>query len=583
MRFEHVSITIAVAVPSLLLLLTVSAFHHQSALYIHRRNHNNITPLLSTTTSSDVDVSSSPKPKPKKVKLSRPERKALERKRKAQAKNYRQRAKHHTPEAARDQEGEGPYDLHSTAISKLTKESTLDDVTRAIKRAQNTHDIHDIRHIENFLIDEVDEHFAYGYRGSLLSRLAVAAMHMNDHEMAMKAIETRHTQHFASMLPLESAAIVRGLLRIHQVSDALNVLHDELSLPLPGTPVNTPEAQERIKHRVLAMTSVISRHFFELEPHMAVDYCHKISELGPIVKESGLTTETLQMPWLRLIKGAAKCESARRAGTLKGKIREEELPCNLVYSVLEVMAAYPSDNDDEVYEALSNALVRRSVFVDGVTTIDGLPAADRGEAVFIGRSNVGKSSLVNMVTNRKSLAYTSKRPGKTQQFNYFAVNDKHDLEREIRFGDVVDGEKDLDSFYMVDFPGFGFAQVPQHQRQEWYKFTNDYVTKRKSLSVVFHLVDSRHGPTNEDEKIMKQMGENLAKDVNYVVVLTKTDKNGKNKDGNNRGHVKPTIMNKLKDTMDRSKVGHAPVLLTSAETKLGRDDVWRYLKLAAQS
>ena len=88
-----------------------------------------------------MDVSSPPK-KRKKVKLSRPERKATERKRKAQAKNYRQRAKHHTPEAARDQEGEGPYDLHSTAVSKLTKESTLDDVKHAIKCAQNTHMIY---------------------------------------------------------------------------------------------------------------------------------------------------------------------------------------------------------------------------------------------------------------------------------------------------------------------------------------------------------------------------------------------------------------------------------------------------------
>jgi len=74
--------------------------------------------------------------------------------------------------------------------------------------------------------------------------------------------------------------------------------------------------------------------------------------------------------------------------------------------------------------------------------MSGIPKGDRGEVAFIGKSNVGKSSLINMITNRKSLAYTSKRPGKTQQYNYFAINDKPELRREIRFGDDVEGEKD---------------------------------------------------------------------------------------------------------------------------------------------
>jgi len=76
-----------------------------------------------------------------------------------------------------------------------------------------------------------------------------------------------------------------------------------------------------------------------------------------------------------------------------------DLPCNLVYSVLNAMATFPSDNNDQTYEALSNALVRRTVFVTGAVTVEGIPEADRGEVVFIGRSNVGKSSLVNMVSS----------------------------------------------------------------------------------------------------------------------------------------------------------------------------------------
>ena len=89
------------------------------------------------------------------------------------------------------------------------------------------------------------------------------------------------------------------------------------------------------------------------------------------------------------------------------------------------------------------------------------------------------------MTNRKSLAFISKTPGKTQQFNYFAVNDKPDLARQIRYGDEVLGSKDRDSFYIVDLPGFGFAKVPQKIKQDWSDFMDEYLTKRKSKCTVF--------------------------------------------------------------------------------------------------
>jgi hypothetical protein len=132
---------------------------------------------------------------------------------------------------------------------------------------------------------------------------------------------------------------------------------------------------------------------------MAVSACAMLSELGPLVRRAGLTSETLEMPWLRLIQGAAKCETARRTGTIKVEAEEKDidLPCNVVYSVLNAMTTFPSDNDDLVYEAISNSLVRRVLFITGAVDMNGCPPADRGEAAFVGRSNVGKSSLVNMV------------------------------------------------------------------------------------------------------------------------------------------------------------------------------------------
>ena len=323
-------------------------------------------------------------------RLTRPERKAIERKEKeAKKKNQVNKKK------------KGRYNLHSTAISALTKSSTADDVLRAIKRAQNLHDEHDIRNIEKFLLEEVDDHFAYGYRGSLLARLAVAALHMSNHELARKAIDVRRLEHRPSMLPMESAAIIRGLLRVHNVTQAFHILDDELSLPLQGNPLNTPEAQDKIIHRSSSIASIASRHFFENEPYMAVKACQMLAGIGPVVRNAGLRAKDVNIPWLRIIRGATQCESNRRDGKIcpSQKLDDIKLPVNLVYSVLNAMTTFPSDNDDLVYEALSNALVRRTCFITGAVSMGTMPKADRGEAVFIGRSNVGKSSLVNMVSS----------------------------------------------------------------------------------------------------------------------------------------------------------------------------------------
>jgi hypothetical protein len=322
-------------------------------------------------------------------KLSRPERKALERQQKQEAQNANNR---------KQKRSTAKYELNSTAISQLSQESTPDDVMRAIKRAQDRHEHRDIKVIADFLLDECDEGWAYGYRGSLLSRLAVAALHMDNHKLARKAMETRRLYHRPGMLPLESAALIRGLLRVNNVTDAIEILDDELSLPLEGSSLEDPANQERLKHRAQSLASIASRHFFEGEPSMAIKACQMLVELGPVVREAKLGADYVNMPWLRIINGARQCESGRRDGSVTAcEGADVELPVNLVYSVLNAMTTFPSDNNDDVFEALSNALVRRVLFVTGAVEMSGLPPADRGEAVFIGRSNVGKSSLVNMV------------------------------------------------------------------------------------------------------------------------------------------------------------------------------------------
>ncbi|KAL7551254.1 hypothetical protein ACHAWF_014444 [Thalassiosira exigua] len=462
-----------------------------------------------------------------------------------------------------------------------------------------------------------DISFAYGYRGSLLSRLAVASLHMKNHNIAERCIIERRISHRSSMLPMESSAIVRGLLRCHYIEEAWEVLEDELSLPLDGwvdldskeydddeihleeeAVRRQLELRDRLVHRARSIGSIASRHFYEGEPTAGMNAIRRLKEMGGIVKEAGLTADDLGMPWERFVKGAALCESKRRDGkwdNQNGGINDNagtedpsQWPCNFVYPVLDAMIAFPPENKDVTFEALCNALVRRTVFVTGAVDMNGCPESDRGEVAFIGRSNVGKSSLVNMLTNRKSLAFTSKTPGKTQQFNYFAVNDKPELERQIRFGDEVRGSKDRDAFYIVDLPGFGFAKVPQQQRQQWSDFMDEYLQQRETLRVIFHLIDARHGPTEEDGRIMRQVGRIIGSqqqknNAKYVIVLTKADKNVKGANSEkNPGKVTESVRDKLINTMKANQVGFAPIVLTSAETRLGRDEVWKYLRLAAE-
>src|SRR5215831_16538361 len=139
------------------------------------------------------------------------------------------------------------------------------------------------------------------------------------------------------------------------------------------------------------------------------------------------------------------------------------------------------------------------------------PKPDRPEYAFIGRSNVGKSSLINMVASNEKLAKTSGSPGKTQMINHFAIESADSP-----------GEKNkIEHWYIVDLPGYGFAKVSQSQRKKWEKMIEDYLRKRTNLVQVFLLIDSRHSPQKIDFEFLSLLGKWR---VPFSIIFTKSDK-----------------------------------------------------------
>ncbi|MEO6884368.1 MAG: ribosome biogenesis GTP-binding protein YihA/YsxC [Bacteroidia bacterium] len=185
-------------------------------------------------------------------------------------------------------------------------------------------------------------------------------------------------------------------------------------------------------------------------------------------------------------------------------------------------------------------------FLISNTNIDKCPPPIMPEYAFIGRSNVGKSSLINMLTDRVSLAKTSVKPGKTQLINHFLINK---------------------NWYLVDLPGYGYAEVPKVLREQWEKFIRHYLLKRTNLMCVFVLIDIRHEAQKVDTEFMKWLGEN---EIPFVIVFTKKDKLSKTVFAANSERYKQAILKYWEEL--------PTLFFTSATTKTGQIELLDFIE-----
>ncbi|CDE59917.1 probable GTP-binding protein EngB [Parabacteroides sp. CAG:409] len=190
--------------------------------------------------------------------------------------------------------------------------------------------------------------------------------------------------------------------------------------------------------------------------------------------------------------------------------------------------------------------IKSAEFVISNTDVRKCPEGTRPEYAFIGRSNVGKSSLINMLTARKGLAMTSQKPGKTLLINHFLINKE---------------------WFLVDLPGYGFAQRGKEGRENIRRIIESYVLQRPQLTCLFVLLDCRHEPQKIDLEFMEWLGEN---EVPFAIIFTKIDKIS-------RGRLTENL-NKYKERLLETWEELPPILLSSSETKDGREEILDYIQ-----
>ena len=190
----------------------------------------------------------------------------------------------------------------------------------------------------------------------------------------------------------------------------------------------------------------------------------------------------------------------------------------------------PTDEDREVGRLMFAGPV---TFVKGVVAMSGLPPADRLEVCFAGRSNVGKSSLINALTGRKTLARASNTPGRTQEINYFALGDAR---------------------YIVDLPGYGYAEAPVAVVAKWQALLKQYLAGRQTLRRAFVLIDTRHGVKAVDEDILTLLDRSA---VTYQAVLTKADKVSLAE--------REAVIEQVKGALGKHPAAYPEIVVTSSE------------------
>ncbi len=191
-------------------------------------------------------------------------------------------------------------------------------------------------------------------------------------------------------------------------------------------------------------------------------------------------------------------------------------------------------------------LIKDAEYVIGNTDVQKCPEGNLPEYAFIGRSNVGKSSLINMLTNRKGLAMTSSKPGKTMLINHFIINS---------------------DWYLVDLPGYGYARQSKDSRAKIQQIIEDYILERQQLTNLFVLIDSRIEPQKIDLEFMEWLGEN---EVPFSIVFTKTDKNSVTRTRLNLDTYKEKLLEQWEEL--------PPIFITSSETRVGRDEILNYIE-----